>query len=153
AVPNGAQTGFIELTTANGTAHTATPFTVQASQDFQLNVAPGTVSAIQRSTATQVVAITSAQPNFSQLAHLAVSGLPAGVTVDFEPEQSAAGANSTLTLNLSNVNLSPGTFSFTISATAAIDGQDVTRTFPATLNVLAAGQTALTGLVLSTEKD
>ncbi|HET6974814.1 MAG TPA: RHS repeat-associated core domain-containing protein [Pyrinomonadaceae bacterium] len=151
-VPNGAQTGFIELTTANGLAKTATPFTVQDSQDFQLNVAPGTVSTIQRSTATQIVAITSPQPNFSQLARLAVTGLPAGVTFDFEPDLVAAGASSTLSLNLANVNLSPGSYSFTVSATAVVDGHDVQRTFPASLNVIAAGQTSITGVVLSNEK-
>lgn len=153
AVPNNALTGFIELTTARGTARTATAFTVQSSQDFQLSVVPGTVSAIQRSTATQLIAITSVQPNFSQLARLAVSGLPAGVTIDFEPDQITVGANSTLTLNLSNANLSPGSHNFTISATAVIDGRDIQRTFPATLNVIAAGQTALTGVVLSNEKE
>jgi RHS repeat-associated protein len=151
-VPFGAQTGLIELTTANGLAKTAAPFTVQDSQDFQLNVAPGTVSTIQRSTATQVVAITSSQPNFSQLARLTVTGLPAGVTFDFDPDQVAAGASSTLALNLANVNLSPGSYNFTVSATAVIDGHDVQRTVPATLNVIAAGQTSLTGVVLSNEK-
>lgn len=152
AVPNGARTGVIELTTTKGTARTATSFTVQTSQDFQLSVSPGTVSAIQRSTATQVIAVTSTQPNFSQLARLAVTGLPAGVTVEFEPDQIAAGATSNLTLNLSNANLSPGSRNFSISATAVIDGQNVQRTFPATLNVIAAGQTSLTGMVLSNEK-
>ena len=153
AVPNGVQTGVIELTTANGKAQTAMAFTVQASQDFQIAVAPGSVSTFQRSTATQVVAITSTQANFSQLARLAVTGVPSGVAVDFEPKQIAAGAISTLTLNLSNVDLNPGSFNFTISATAMIDGQDVQRTFPATLDVIAAGQTALTGVVLSNEKE
>ncbi|HKG60731.1 MAG TPA: RHS repeat-associated core domain-containing protein [Pyrinomonadaceae bacterium] len=152
-VPNGAQTGFIQLTTVNGMAQTATPFTVLASQDFQLTVAPGTVSAIQRGTATQIVAISSSQANFSQLARLGVTGLPAGVTFDFEPDQVTAGADSSLALNLANVNLNPGTYTFTVSATASIDGHDVQRTFPATLNVIAAGQTALTGVVLSNEKD
>lgn len=152
-VPNGAQTGPIELTTANGLAQTATSFTVQASQDFQLNAMPGTVSAVQRSTATQVVAITSTQPDFSQLARLHVSGLPAGVSPTFAPDQITAGASSTLTLNLANVNLSPGAYPFTLSATANIDGHDVQHTLPASLNVIAAGQTSLTGRVLSTEQE
>src|SRR5262249_24329820 len=132
-VPNGAQTGFIELTTVNGLARTATPFTVLASQDVQLTVAPGTVSTIQPGKATQVVAIPSSQANFSQLARLSVTGLPGGVTFDFEPDQVAAGADSTLALNLANVNLNPGTYAFTVSATATIDGHDVQRTFLATL--------------------
>lgn len=152
-VPNGAQTGVIELTNANGVARTATAFTVQSSQDFQLNVMPATVSAMQRSSSTQVVAVTSAQTAFSQLARLQVTGLPAGVTRTFDPDQITAGAISSLSLNLANVDLSPGSYSFTVSATATIDGHDVQHTFPATLNVIAAGQTALTGRVLSTEKE
>src|SRR6185369_10825718 len=152
-VPNGAQSGFIELTTANGLARTATAFTVQASQDFQLNVTPGTATVMQRSTATQVVAVTSSQPDFSQIARLQVTGLPAGVTRTFDPAQITAGATSTLNLNLANVDLSPGSYSFSVSATATVDGHDVQKTFPATLNVVVAGQTSLTGRVLSTEKD
>lgn len=152
-VPNGAQTGFIELTNANGVARTATAFTVQASQSFQLSVMPASVSVIQRSTATQVVAVTSSQPNFSQLARLQITGLAAGVSRTFEPDQITAGATSTLSLNLANVDLSPGSYSFTVTATATIDGHDEQRTFPATLSVLAAGQTALTGRVLSTERE
>ncbi len=152
-VPNGAVTGPVELTTTDGLARTSTDFTVQSSQDFQLNVAPATVSTIQRSTATQVVTITSPQADFSQLAGLVVTGLPTGVGVKFEPEQITAGADSTLTLGLANVNLSPGSYPFTVSATAKIDGQNVVRTSPATLNVVAAGQTSLTGLVLNNEKE
>jgi RHS repeat-associated protein len=152
-VPNGAQTSPIELTTANGLAQTSAPFTVQASQDFQLSAMPGTVSAVQRGTATQVVTITSSQADFSQLARLQITGLPAGVTGKFEPTQITVGAESTLTLNLTNVDLSPGALPFTVSATATIDGHDVERTFPSTLNVIAAGQTALTGRVLSTEQE
>jgi RHS repeat-associated protein len=152
-VPNGAKTGPIELTNANGSARTATAFTVQGSQDFQLNAAPATVSAIQRSAATQLLTITSPQADFSQLARLVVTGLPAGVKAEFEPDQITAGASSTLTLNLADVNLNPGSYPFTLTATAKIDGQDVVRTSTATLNVIAAGQTSLTGLVLSSEQE
>lgn len=152
-VPNGAVTGAIELTTANGTARTSTSFTVKASQEFQLNVMPATVSAVQRGTATQVVALTSPQADFSQLVGLAIAGLPAGIVAKFEPAQITAGADSTLTLALANVNLSPGSYPFTVSATAKVDGQNVVRTSTATLNVVAAGQTSLTGLVLNNEKE
>lgn len=152
-VPNGAMTGPIELTTAHGSARTASDFTVQPSQDFQLNVLPATVSAVQRGTATQVVTLTSPQPDFSQLAGLTITGLPAGVVVKFEPVQITAGADSTLTLGLSNVDLSPGSYAFTVKATATVDGQELQRTSGATLNVVAAGQTSLTGLVLDNDKE
>jgi RHS repeat-associated protein len=152
-VPNGAQTGRIELTTTNGVAQTPTPFTVKASQNFELNAVPGTVSAVQRSSGIQVVAVTSTQPEFSQLVRLQQSGLPAGVGSTFAPDQVTAGASSTFTLNLANVDLSPGSYPFTLSGTAKIDGHDVQRSFSATLNVIAAGHTSLTGRVLSTEND
>ena len=152
-VPNGAATGPIELATANGSARTATDFTVQASQEFQLNVMPATVSAVQRGTATQVVALTSPQADFSQLAGLAIAGLPAGIVAKFEPAQITAGADSTLTLALANVDLNPGSYPFTVSGTAKVDGQNVVRTSTATLNVVAAGQTSLTGFVLNNEKE
>lgn len=150
-VPNGARTGPVELTNPNGLARTTTAFTVEASQDFQLNAAPATVSAIQRSTAAQVISLTSTQPEFSQLARLSVQGLPAGVRAAFEPEQITAGASSTLTLSLANVELNPGSYAFTVAAAAKVDGQELRRTSSATLNVIAAGQTSLTGLVLSNE--
>jgi RHS repeat-associated protein len=152
-VPNGAQTGPIELTTVNGVAQTSTPFTVHASQNFELSAMPGTVSAVQRSSGVQVVAVTSPQSEFSQLVRLQQSGLPAGVVASFAPDQITAGASSTLTLNLANVDLSPGAYPFTLSGTAKIDGHDVVHTFAASLNVIAAGQTSLTGRVLSTEQD
>ncbi|HEU4766895.1 MAG TPA: DUF6531 domain-containing protein, partial [Pyrinomonadaceae bacterium] len=91
--------------------------------------------------------------NFSQLAQLGITGLPSGVTVDFDPGQIPPGGSSTLTLSLANVNLNPGTYAFTVNATAVIDGKNVLRSASATLNVIAAGQTSLTGLVLSTEKE
>jgi RHS repeat-associated protein len=151
-VPNGAQTGSIELTTVNGVAQTSRPFTVQASQNFELSAMPGAVSAVQRSSGVQVVAVTSTQPEFSQLVSLQLTGLPTGVSSTFSPNQITAGATSTLSLNLANVDLSPGSYPFTLSGTAKIDGHDVQRTFSATLNVIAAGHTSLTGRVLSTEQ-
>jgi RHS repeat-associated protein len=152
-VPNGALTGLIELSTSGGLAHTATVFTVLASQDFQLTASPVTVSALQRGTAVQIVTVTSQQANFSQLARLSATGLPGGVTVSFDPQQITAGATSTLSIRLANVNLSPGGLPFVINATATIDGHDVQHTLSSTLNVIAAGQTALTGQVLSSAKE
>lgn len=152
-VPNGAVTGAIELTTAGGRATTGGVFTVEAPQDFQLTIAPPTVSAVQRSTATQVVTVTSAQGDFTQLALLAASGLPAGVVTTFEPKQITAGASSTLSLSLSGANLAPGSYGFNVTGTAVVDGRELARTVPATLNVVAAGQTTLAGRVLSTEDE
>src|SRR5262249_32422343 len=54
-------------------------------------------------------------------------------------------------INLSGATLSPGSYSFTISGTALVNGAPLVRTATATLTVLAAGQTTLSGRVLSTD--
>jgi RHS repeat-associated protein len=151
-VPNGAFTGLIELSHAGGTAATATAFTVDTEQDFQLTIAPSTTTAVQGGSGTYVVFITSAQNTFSQLASLTATGLPVGITATFDPAQITAGSNSTLTLQLSGT-ISPGSYPFTIRGVASIAGNDVERTAGATLNVMAGGQTTLSGRVLSTDRE
>lgn len=152
-VPDNAVTGFIELTNARGTATTNGVFTVESPQDFNLTVSPSAATAVQRGTATYVGTVTSQQTTFTQLARLSATGLPAGVIVMFEPAQVTAGAASTLSVNLNNVELAPGSYPFIVRAAASVEGRELVRTAPATLNVLAAGQTTLSGRVLSTEKE
>jgi RHS repeat-associated protein len=151
-VPNGAITGTIELTHLGGTAATATPFTVDTEQDFQLTVAPSTTTAVQGGSGTYVVYVTSAQSTFSQLASLTATGLPAGVTATFNPAQITAGANSTLTLMLSGT-IAPGSYPLTIHGVASVAGHDLEHTAGATLNVMAGGQTTLSGRVLSSDNE
>jgi RHS repeat-associated protein len=152
-VPNAAVTGHIELTTVGGQASTAEDFTVTASQDFQITVAPASASAVQGSSATYVAQVTSTHQSFTQLARLTATGLPAGVVATFEPSQITAGGSSTLTLNLAGANLAAGSYTFNINAAADIDGNETTRTASANLSVIAAGQTTLSGRVLSTEHE
>jgi len=151
-VPNGAITGVIELTHAGGTASTASPFTVDVEQDYVLTVAPSTTTAVQGGSGTYVVYVTSTQTTFSQLASLTATGLPAGITATFDPAQITAGANSTLTLQLSGT-VTPGSYPFTIRGVAPVGGNDLERTAGATLNVMAGGQTTLSGRVMSTDKE
>lgn len=151
-VPNGAITGLIELTHAGGITATATPFTVDSEQDFLVTVAPSTTTAVQGGSGTYVVYVTSTQPTFSQLASLTATGLPAGITATFDPAQITAGATATLSLQLSGT-ISPGSYPFTIHAVAPVGGNDLQRTAGATLNVMAGGQTTLSGRVLSTDKE
>ena len=153
-VPNGAVTGIIDLTNALGRAVTATAFTVEPGQnDYQITLAPSSTSAVQRSSATYVVFLTSPLTTFSQLISLTVTGLPAGASAQFNPPQITAGASSTLSVNLANADLPPATYSFTVRASGLVNGSELVRTASATLNVLAAGQTTLTGRVLSTEQE
>lgn len=153
SVPNGAQSGPIVLETRGGSASTAEPFTVGTTQDFGLTVAPSAAPAVQGGTATYVVHLNSLQSSFTQVARLSASDLPAGTLVAFEPEHITSGATSSLHVRLPGTGLAPGSYSFNISATASIDNQDVVRTSAATLNVIAAGQTTLTGRVLSTDRE
>jgi RHS repeat-associated protein len=151
-VPNGAITGLIELSHVGGTAATATAFTVDTEQDFQLTVAPSATTAVQGGSGTYVVYVTSQQTTFSQLASLTATGLPAGITVTFDPAQITAGANSTLSLKLSGT-IAAGSYPFTIHGVASVGGHDLERTAGATLNVMTGGQTTLSGRVLSTDSE
>ena len=152
-VPNGVVTGPIILTNDFGQATTGTDFVAQTNADFAVTVNPTTINAVQMGTGTAVVSVTSVRNDFTQLANLTVQGLPANVTAAFEPPQITAGATSTLTINLSASNISAGSYPFTVSGTAAVDGNQVTRTAPATLNLFSAGKTTLTGRVLSIERE
>lgn len=149
-VPNGAVTGNIELTTAGGLATSLTPFTVDASQDFRLTVAPSSATAVRGGTATYVVSVNSDQQTFTQMARLSATGLPSGVTAKFEPAQITSGASSTLSVSTPSA-LSANSYQFTITAVAAAEGRDLSHNAQATLNVLAGGVTTLSGRVLSTE--
>lgn len=151
-VPNAAVTGTIELTTSAGTAATSGLFFVDATQDFQITAAPSTATAVQGSSADYIVTLTSQQPSFTQLASLSLQGAPAGSTINFQPEQITAGATSTLNVRTA-ANLSPGNYSFTINATASIDGAQTVRTAQATITVLSTGTTTLSGRVLSTKDE
>jgi IPT/TIG domain-containing protein/uncharacterized protein DUF6531 len=151
-VPNGAVTGVIELTHVGGTAATATAFNVDTEQDFQLTVTPSATTAVQGGSGTYVVYVTSQQSTFSQLASLTATGLPAGITVTFGPEQITAGASSTLTIQLSGT-IAAGSYPFTIHGVASVGGHDLERTAGATLNVMTGGQTTLSGRVLSTDSE
>jgi hypothetical protein len=64
-VPNAAVTGNIELTTAGGRATSPAPFTVDALQDFRLNIAPSAATAVKGGTATFVVSVNSDQATFT----------------------------------------------------------------------------------------
>ncbi|HKV42967.1 MAG TPA: BPSL0067 family protein [Blastocatellia bacterium] len=151
-VPNGAMTGAISVTTAGGTASTATAFTVNPGrQDYQMTVTPSSASLVLGTSTNYVVYLNSSLETFSQLATLIATGLPTGATAGFSPGQITSGAQSTMNVNTSGSSIAPGSYSFTISATALVNGAPLVRTSQATLTVLASGQTTLSGRVLSTD--
>jgi len=151
-VPSGIVSGPIELINANGRAISSASFNVVSELDYQITVMPSSVSAVQLTRATQIVAISSSHPSFTQLVSLSVVGLPSGVSSTFEPDAITAGATSNFTLNLANANLNPGSYSYSIKGTSEIDGRIVEHTAPAQLTVVAAGQTNVTGRVLSSDQ-
>ncbi|MFY9554255.1 MAG: IPT/TIG domain-containing protein, partial [Blastocatellia bacterium] len=153
-VPNGAVSGVIDLTNNLGRAATATAFTVDPGQnDYRLTLAPSSATAVQAGAATFVVFLTSPSSTFSQLVSLSATDLPLGATAEFQPQQITSGAISTLSLKLSGTNPGPGSYQFTIRASALVNGSELVRTASGALSVLPAGQTTLSGRVLSTEDE
>jgi RHS repeat-associated protein len=148
-VPNGAVTGVIGVATSAGSTLSLSPFTVNASQDFQVIAMPTTANVVQGGSTTVVVSVSSVASGFSQLVNLSVSGLPGGVTATFDPQQISAGSTSNLNINLAQSGLAAGSYPFTLTGTANIDGSDLTRAASAALSVASAGQTTLSGRVLS----
>lgn len=153
-VPNGAVTGVIDLTNNFGHATTATAFTIDPGQnDYRLTIAPSSTTAVQASTATFVVFLTSPSTTFSQLVSVTATGLPPGAIAEFNPQQITAGARSTVSVKLSGTSPGAGSYSFTIRGSGLVDGSELVRTATATLSVIAAGETTLSGRVLSTESE
>ncbi|MFY9609632.1 MAG: RHS repeat-associated core domain-containing protein [Blastocatellia bacterium] len=153
-VPNGAVTGVIDLTNNFGRAATATAFVVDPGQnDYRLTIAPATTTAVQAGTATFLVFLTSPSPTLTQLVSLSATGLPQGASAEFNPPQITAGALSTLSVSVSGTNPGPGSYSFTIRGSGLVEGSDLVRTANASFTVLAAGQTTLSGRVLSTDDE
>ncbi len=149
-VPAGAVTGPIGVDNANGGTLTLPIFSVETPQDFQITLAPAAAEAIQGSSTTYVVTLTSNQTSFSQLATLSITGLPPAITASFNPQQITAGASSTLTLVVPG-NVATSTYNFTVQALAQVEGSEQTRTANGTVTVQVSGQTTLAGRVLSTE--
>src|SRR5262249_38704433 len=99
--PNGAMTGPIMVTTSAGQAVSAVSFTLSpGQQDYQLTVTPSVTSVVQGSSTNYVVYLTSPLSTFGQLASLTATGLPAGVTASFSPQQITAGRRSYPELNI-----------------------------------------------------
>lgn len=99
-VPFDATTGFVTVTTAQGTATSPQPFTVTTPQDFSVQAVPATAQVLQGTSTTYTVSLLSAGSTpFTGLATLAVAGLPARVTASFAPSATvSAGQRRTLTL-------------------------------------------------------
>ena len=126
--------------------------TVQApAARFGLLASPVSVTTVQNGTATYMINVISDDPNFRQLIGLSASALPGKTRVTFNPQQVVAGSASTLTIDLNNSSVTAGTYNLTVTASASIGGIVETHSANITLVVQAAGQTTISGRVLSSE--
>ena len=136
-------------TSAASTAVSAT--TTAVIQDYAVAASPGSVSVTRGATASTSIAIT--RTNFTGAVTFVASGLPAGVTVAFNPSTATTGnsvtatftASSTATLGTSNVTITgtsgtlthAATVSLTVNAVAAADY--TVAASPGTMSVAQGG--------------
>ena len=135
-IPAGAATGTIALTVGTNSTSSASLLTVTPSSSFALSVAPGAGTLIQGQSTALAASVTSAN-SFTGLASLSVAGVPAGVTASFQPSSVSTGQTALLTLT-APAGQAVGSANLVVTAVAIVDGQTVTQTASATLNVQAA---------------
>jgi len=152
-VPLKATTGPITLTNARGTASSASPFTVQEREAFDITLAPASAQVPPGGNGATKVALASTGLNvYPYAAAIAVTGLPVGVTVTLSRPTVYLGGDSIVTFSAAS-GAAAGTFPVTITATGQAGLTTLVRTKTLNLEVLAAGGTTITGRILHTEDD
>jgi RHS repeat-associated protein len=132
-IPAGATTGKVTVSSGAVSAVSTDSLKIVARSSFGLTVGPANANALQGKSAVYTVTLTSAD-GFSQLADLAVSGLPSGVTASFSPPRMTAGQIATLTVS-APLNQPVGSSNLTIAASATVDGISSSQSASATLTV------------------
>ena len=132
-VPTGVDTGAVTVTVDGQSATSTDTLTIVASQTYSLTVEPSTADVIQGQSVSYAVNLDSTN-GFTQLAPLAVSGLPPGVTAEFNPPQITAGQTVVLTVTAPS-GQTPETASLTVSVSATVEGIDLTETANVSLTV------------------
>ncbi len=103
---------------------------------FTLTAAPSSADVIVGQTISYALTLKASDtPGFAQLAALSVSGLPAGVTASFKPQQIAVGQTALLTISAS-ASQTPTSASLKVTATATVNGKNVSQEVPVTLTIL-----------------
>ena len=150
-VPGDARSGEVSVTTAGGTA-TLPGFTVIRSQDFGVSVEPDTIEVLQNARVTLGVSLSSqGQSDYTGLATLAVTGLPAGVTASFDPPSLSALQSGSLVLTAA-LDTVPGTYHPEVRATGAISGTTATYAQGFELRIAqTSGQTGVQGRFVTPE--
>ncbi|HEX5433640.1 MAG TPA: hypothetical protein VFY05_05340, partial [Candidatus Angelobacter sp.] len=132
-IPAGADTGLITVTSSGQSTASASLLTITAASSFTLSAGPATAALLQGKTAAYSISLASTD-GFSGLAKLSVSGLPAGVTGTFAPQQITAGQISILTVS-APATQPVGNSTLTVSAAATVDGIASTQTASVALAV------------------
>jgi YD repeat-containing protein len=146
-IPLGGEDGLFTLTTAGGTVTAPPGFGVDVvpSRDFALAVVPGSGQVLQGAATTYTVELQSrGAAAFTDLAAIAVTGLPTGVTAILASPMLTGGQRATLTVS-ADAAAPGGTSTLTLQATATVDTTPVTRTATFVLDVQAGGRTAVVG--------
>jgi PKD repeat protein len=140
-IPSGAASGNITIASGGHTVTSSGTFSVTTSSSFTISVGPASANLIQGQQVNYAVALKSTN-GFNQTATLAVSGVPSGVTAAFQPTVITAGQSSILTLK-APAKQARGTTVISVSASAMIDGQNVTQSTTAALNIIPVTTTLL----------
>ncbi len=150
-VPLRATTGPITLTNSRGTATSATPFTVQDREAFDITLAPDITPVPPGGNGAARVTLVSTGLNpYPYAAALTASGLPAGVTAVFDKPAVALNQDAILTFT-ALATAATGSYPVTLTAIGQSGVTTLTRSKTLTLQVLAAGGTTVTGRVLHAE--
>jgi hypothetical protein len=148
-IPTGAATGSITVTANGLNAVSSTSLAITAASSFTLSATPSTATILPGQTTTYEVSLASTN-GFSQLASLAVSGLPFGVTGTFQPTQITAGQFSILTITAPS-GQAPGASGLAITATAVVQGITQAPSMNVTLQVQGTSGVAFAGRVAVTD--
>jgi RHS repeat-associated protein len=147
-VPPRATTGPITVTNFRGTVTSATPFTVQEREAFDITLAPAAIQVPPGGLGGTRIRLASTGLNpYPYAASVAISGLPAGVTATLDRATVALNQDAIVTFSAA-AGASSGAFTITLTASGAsgVTTQTVTKTLG--IEVLAAGGTTVTGRVL-----
>jgi RHS repeat-associated protein len=148
-VPQGATTGLITVTTAQGTSTSAQNFTVTLAQNFNLSAAPALSTVLQGGQGGYALSVT-AVGSFTGLVTLGVTGVPAGVTATFSSPTLTTGQTAYLTVS-AGAAVPAGPVIFNLTGTTQLETGPTTQAVPLTLQVQAsAGQTAVSGQFINT---
>jgi RHS repeat-associated protein len=146
-VPSGAATGNLIVTTAAGSAASASSFIVNAANTFTLSALPVSATLIQGQSVAYMVQLASTN-GFDQLAQLSVAGLPTGITASFKPSSITAGQTSVLTLTAPG-NQPVANINITVTAAATVGGMAQTQSVAVSLAITAPTTTLLGRTVVS----